>query len=457
MNTFGAAHSIKIEISKFGENNPLLRVKNVKLNDVNYTIVNLNEVTSKPSTEILPVNTDTDTTRNEAEQTEYPPMSLEELKIYRSIVLDENKNVLCFSPIKSIEIDEMREKYNKWVLEKDGIVDNIGYGTSRFLINETIEGTMINLFYDPRIEKWEIATRASVGGNYWFYRTQYNNVVPSQYTFRKMFLECFGEISDINEIPFIDELDKNYCYSFVMQHPENHIVLPIVLPTIYLVSVFKIHKDNTVEFIPQSEYEKMNVFQCNCMVKLPSMYNLENDFDLYIQKYGNIQGNYKTVGIMITDLVNGDRYALPNPVYEELRELRGNNPNLQYQYFCLLKSKQVGRFIHFFPHYKGLFYEFWNQYNQFITNVHKSYFSYYVKKENLPISKKYFVHVAKIHHNIFIPSLSQRIDGGEKLIITRNVVKNYFDAMSPSEILYYLNYENRKVAENVLSNTSAEM
>jgi hypothetical protein len=469
MNTSTPLVSYQIDVSKFGENNSLLKVKTTKLNDVNYTIVTLNEslaeTTEKHSKEILPQEENTEhqndniTVSDAVVETDVRvDIPSDELKIYRSIVLDDDKKVLCFSPVKSIEIDEMRERYNSWVMEKGGVVDNLGYGTADFLVNETIEGTMINLFYDTRIDKWEIATRASVGGNYWFYRTQYNNIVPSQMTFRKMFLECFGEISDLDEISFIDTLDKSCCYSFVMQHSDNHIVLPIVLPTVFLVAVYRIKENNVVEFLPQSVYEKMDVFQSNSMVKLPMMYGLENDFDVFIQKYANIHGHYRTVGVMITHLPTGDRYALPNPVYEELRELRGNNPNLQYQYFCLLKAKQVGKFIHFFPHYKGLFYEFWNQYNQFITNVHKSYYSYYVKKENLPISKKYFVHVAKIHHNIFIPSLTQSINGtGEKLIITRHVVKNYFDAMNPSEILYYLNYENRKVAENVMNSSSVEM
>ena len=58
MNTSTPLVSYQIDVSKFGENNSLLKVKTTKLNDVNYTIVTLNEslaeTTEKHSKEILP-------------------------------------------------------------------------------------------------------------------------------------------------------------------------------------------------------------------------------------------------------------------------------------------------------------------------------------------------------------------------------------------------------------------
>ena len=116
---------------------------------------------------------------------------------------------------------------------------------------------------------------------------------------------------------------------------------------------------------------------------------------------------------------------------------------LQYQYFCLERIEQKAQFLEHFPVYKKLFHQFGKQYNDFITNVHQSYFSYYVKKEGIPIAKKFFIHASKIHHTIYLPSLNET-----KIIINRGVVKNYFDALTPSEILYYLNYDKRQIRKN---------
>ena len=59
-------------------------------------------------------------------------------------------------------------------------------------MNEIIEGTMVNLFYDSRISKWEIATKGAIGGNYWYYRNSYDGDNKPQLTFRQMFLESLG-------------------------------------------------------------------------------------------------------------------------------------------------------------------------------------------------------------------------------------------------------------------------
>ena len=54
--------------------------------------------------------------------------------IYRSLILDEKNNVLCFSPVKTISFEYFINKYpNK---------------TEDIIAEEFIEGTMINLFYD---------------------------------------------------------------------------------------------------------------------------------------------------------------------------------------------------------------------------------------------------------------------------------------------------------------------
>jgi hypothetical protein len=353
------------------------------------------------------------------------------MRLYRSLITDELNNILCFSPPNSVTIEHF--KASNPIL------------TDSVYANEIIEGTMINLFFDKRINKWEISTRGAVGGNYWYYRTQYylnddseQQEVVKQKTFRQMFLEAICASDDtLESSPLLEYLPKNNSYSFVMQHKENHIVMPIEGTHLFLVSVYTIGENN-VTFIPPTIYENWDFF-ANGTIEFPKRF-VDNSYEELQQKFGSIHSDYSTMGVMFTNIHNGDRAAMQNPVYEDLKKLRGNNPNLQYQYFCLARVEQKNQFLEQFPIYKKLFNQFGKQYQDFVTNVHQSYFSYYVKKEGIQIAKKFFIHASKIHHQIYLPSLSE-----QKIIITRGVVKDYFDALTPSEILYYLNYDKRQV------------
>jgi hypothetical protein len=146
---------------------------------------------------------------------------------------------------------------------------------------------------------------------------------------------------------------------------------------------------------------------------------------------------------MCINTQTGERTSMKNPTYEKIKLLRGNNPNLQYQYLCLRRSRKVKDFLYYFPQYKAIFYNFYDDFNQFISNVHLSYLTYYIQKQEVRISKKYFPHIYKIHHELYLPSLQTETS----LIIRRRVVQEYFEAMEPREILYHLNYDKRQYSK----------
>jgi len=78
------------------------------------------------------------------------------------------------------------------------------------------------------------------------------------------------------------------------------------------------------------------------------------------------------------------------------------------------------------------------EYFDFIYNIHTSYMLKYIEGSKTRISPKYLVHVNRIHDTIYLPSLCCK-----KQPITKDIVKKYIENMEPSEILFYLNYDNR--------------
>jgi hypothetical protein len=103
-------------------------------------------------------------------------------------------------------------------------------------------------------------------------------------------------------------------------------------------------------------------------------------------------------------------------------------------------------FLKFFPQYKEVFYRFYKEFQEFVTNVHQSYISYYVRKSGQQISKKYFPLIHKLHHEIFLPSL---VEGEEKIIMRRAEIGKRLGEMTPSELIYYLNYNKQESEINI--------
>jgi len=314
-----------------------------------------------------------------------------------------------------------------------------------FHFEEMIEGTTINLFYTGT--KWEIATRNAIGGKYWFYRTQYGERAPRQTTFLEMFVEALGyeKTTPLNEIAFLSELDMQYSYSFILQHPDNHIVQTFAFPHLFLVGVYKITGQTEltrVDSYPLSEFSRWKAFQNATMpVEFPRSWEIRFDEVAYEKQKAEILAKCP-MGIFLVSDKTGLRAVIENPDYARLKELRGNNPNLQYQFLCMYYIGKVNEFIETFPMYKNQFHRFMKQYRDFVSQVQDAYYKYYVcKLRDEIIPKRFFIHAAAIHHAVYIPSIKPYSETG-KIVITKTVVDDYFKKMGPQKLIYYLNLED---------------
>lgn len=357
--------------------------------------------------------------------------------LYNSVILIPDTNmVISYSPQTEVCINSFISAYP--------II------TSDICVNEFIEGTLIHLFYDFRINSWEIATKSAVGGDYWFYRTNYSDECV-QMTFRDMFIEALTSNckTDLNDVKCFDTFDKSKSYNFVLQHPENHIIMPITHPNVYLVGVYNLNALNEISYISPFEYEKWDCFtnsNVSNIIRFPKKYNYNLTYEELTRIYCSSYSGHNTlipstIGLILTDTTTGIRSVIMNPIYEAIKELRGNNSNLQYHYFHLLKTNNITLFLTYFPAYKTLFEYFNREYNKLITNVHQCYYKHYVLKnyENV-VSGIYRTHIYRIHHQIFIPSKTIQT----KIIITRKIVKTYFDNLEPKELLYAVKWHNNQ-------------
>jgi len=394
-------------------------------------------------------------------------MSYSGIEQYRSVIC-RNGRILSMGVPKGLEFADFKQKYPVGLEGGEG--GDVKDGLDWLYVSQVIEGTMINLFFDHETELWEIATKGAVGGNYWFLRTQYPSIGMSsaQLTFRQMFLEAcgvpcmtsvevgegvgVGEVieTDLNEIPFLTQFDKDLVYSFVLQHPLNHIIGWVNAPALYLVSVYrKLACGHAIEYISPTVYESWGVFS-ESPVRFPKRF----EFCGYDELYGWVAGaggcptgDYTFAGVMVTNIASGERCRVDNPGYLEALRVRGNHPNLQYHYLTLLRNgaDYVNQFLSYFPWYQYIFDAFYMQFAEFVRCVHQSYVDRYVRKTVAEgcVPKKYMPHIWRLHHQIYLPSLAIGEGGGgsggvSKVIVKRNVVETYVLGLEVKEVIHYL-------------------
>ncbi len=354
-------------------------------------------------------------------------------RIFRSLITDQTGAIVSIAPAKSLPNEDFLR---------------IFADVTRMRATEIVEGTMINLFWNG--SQWEIATKRSVGCDYHFFRNQYFPGLPEpeQKSFRQMMLDAVSSGGYTHVGGFANSLNlaKNRCYSFVVQHPSNHIVVPVDEAALYLVGCYEID-GMTYKYIDVFELKEQfagsPVKFPRCFVDTSEQVAIEQCFDcannlpLTIANIERVTKNptnsYRIPGIMIAELNTGFRTSFANIKYEEVKLLRGNNPNLHYQYLVLRKVNRDAEFLRYFPQYSAHFARFREHFEAFATRIHRLYIDVHVTKVialDAVEDKRDKYHIEKLHYNFYIPALkvhkTSNIDG-PKPKVTRATVVEYLD------------------------------
>ena len=355
---------------------------------------------------------------------------------YRSVIVRNNK-VVCFAPEKSLD-------YMYFVNS---------YSTENSWLEDYIDGTMINVFYDNIKQTWEIATRSTVGGNIVFFNDvknykyfDNNNYFKDYYnlTFRSMFFEACN-ICNLD----LNCLDEKYVYSFVLQHPFNRIVTPIVTPIIYLVKVYEItHPINnvlSVNNLDQVTINEINIQSLlnsppyiflNSNIKFVNKYPVTN-FDDIKNYYSSGNAGYNCVGCFLYSK-DGTRSKIRNASYEEVRKLRGNQPKLQFNYLSLKQQNKVGEFLQYYPEHTVIFNKFKLALYYYTSNLFMNYISCFIRKEK-PLKEYEFEfksHMYKLHEKY-----KTELKPVNK-IIDKKFVIDYVNSLHPAQQMFIINYKN---------------
>ena len=142
-----------------------------------------------------------------------------------------------------------------------------------------------------------------------------------------MFLEAMNATG----IEF-EYLEKNICYSFVLQHPKNRIVVPITVPNLYLVKTYICEQG-----VEEGYYN--NITEISPLIskgwgKIPlDLAPMGDNWDDIIEYLSSDNLPYTVQGIVIINKKTGRRTKLRSKNYEKVKHLKGNSPKMQYHYY----------------------------------------------------------------------------------------------------------------------------
>lgn len=363
---------------------------------------------------------------------ELPKMMYSTRGLIRSVVVNSFNKIVSFSPPKCISYEDFMEKnpiYN----------DNI-------IVEELVEGTMIQLFWDSYECKWEIATKSSIGG--------YNTNTFTKMTFRDMFFDALKEIKIT-----LNDFNHNYCYSFVLQHPKNQIVFDIIKPQLYLLYVYHItsvcnmvEDDNTHDeiyikvhhlFDHPLNKNKPQFLPKECKIKYPKQFHLKQDniydklYDYFYTNSNDITMTYSTMGLVIYNTLTGERCKIRNPYYEHLHNIHGRQSKLLYKYLISKSQNTVKQFIRFYqddPEIKNKVDSFKTKIQSFTNILLIHYIDCFINKAK-PLSdypSEYKSHMYNLH-SMYLKELKPN-----KRNVNLLETVQYVNNLHPSKLVYSL-------------------
>ena len=336
--------------------------------------------------------------------------NIDSLGLFRSIVVNKNGEIVSFAPPKSIDYDVFSQsnEYNNCYIQ------------------HFPEGTMINVFFDKYIDDWQITTRSSIGA-----KCNFN--MDSNITYRYMFLDAMNH----RGLEF-EDLDKTCCYSFVLQHPQNRIVVPISEPTLILTNKYKIDNNqifNNNSFNKMPKFSTLIMHNINDKSFKDSVNYTGDNWRQLSDHFFSDNLPYQFQGVMIWN-TKGQRTKIRNSNYEKVKHLKGNSPKLQYHYYYLRQNGAVGDFLKYYPEYKGEFSDFRRELHKYTSQLYQNYIKCFIRKEKplVEFPYQYKTHMFKIHE-LYLNDL--KLDGK---FVNKQVVMNYVNTLPPPRLMHSINH-----------------
>jgi hypothetical protein len=363
----------------------------------------------------------------------------------RSVILNADRRIVCFSPPMCQPNPKSKITQSKEYCGSGSDSDADAYvDVSKVkFAEEFVEGTMINLFYNPSndVQSWEFSTRNTVSPAE---KRENESGVVDKKCFRRMFLEACVATG----LKF-DDLPKEYSYSFVLQHPDNTIVAPVKSMALYIVAIYYI--DGTTVYEMDRSILKWSTFSS---VRHPARFgfNGEEDFKKIVAAWASSSSIYYFPGVMFRTH-DGARYKYRNPNYEYAKNARGQTDKNRFVYLHLKKIAAFNRHLERYPEDEFTFLQYQMELYNYAHNLHKNYMECYIYKKK-PL-KEFAVEYRKNMYQLHEYYKTTLKTSGKRVNMT--VVIGFMNEQSLSSQLFVLKKFEQAVNMHSCNNDNEEV
>jgi hypothetical protein len=337
---------------------------------------------------------------------EHSNMSLPHVRAFRSVVWDTLEN-------RPVSVTAFKSQDGESLPAADK-------SPSDCILEYFLDGVMIGMFWDKYNRKWRIHTRSTLDA-----QCRYFSQTKS---FNTMFAEAIGD----NRSAIESALNVNTSYTWILQHPDNRIVVPVKSARVYCVEAIRIENnaDVSISAIPDRTYPAPKITLAG-----NSWVNLQETLADWNTRFGHtIQGIVVKSGF--------DRYKVRTPLYNTVRRRRGNSARLDFMWLTEWRSGALPVYLSLYPEERGAANSTVSRWKQATNEVYHWYVSVFkardTPKQQIPPKYRPLVYGL---HNLYMTTLKP---AGKSL--DWKTCLTFMNERDTAQMLFVINWDLRNTA-----------
>jgi hypothetical protein len=288
--------------------------------------------------------------------------------------------------------------------------------TTGFRIERFIDGVMICGFFDTYNNVWRFHTRSTLNANCRFY--------SQTKSFRTLFEEAVS--TSMTWSDFLASLNRDTQYTWVLQHPENRIVVNVMTPTVVCVQKQTYVSGTLVAVTTPTPFDVSQITVASWS-ELSAKLQLENAHFKH-----NFQGYVIKNGLSFRWKVRGE-------AYNRVRKMRGNSARRDYLWLSMWRSGTLRDYLALYPEERSAanaIADRWKTISRTVYNLYTDVFkARSLQKGQIPPKYRPFVFGL---HNLYINELKS-----QSKTVDWATVLQYMNTRDTAQALYAINWEVR--------------